>query len=320
MLSESGLIGEKFDKSIAYKLNLQEYDGLLRCMNEDNIIRLHKMMPRISTGNICIVAVGSDGKLERHSQSKTELAVFADSTEKGLKQAKVLSDYLKNHYPNEHFDFEPVNIPEYKTVGKTNILSYAYNDSSRTYPDRVINTVLIKGDPNIYQQARLQALTEIGRPDPIGKRIREKMKKQIFDHRTACTSGLFRSARIFDPNQFLQFYDEKQNIYGFKASFLRVVQRKLDLITANSILDHKLTPKKIVSDLPTYTIERIKYLGDNGIIDQALVDDLSDAYIWFLQRYHEAQQMYKDHKQGVMVKFNPELFNKYRKTILDFVS
>lgn len=67
-----------------YKLSLSEYDGLVRvcCLNWRN--ELIKLL--IGEGaasylgkNDAVIVVGSDGKQERHPQSKTEIVVILES-------------------------------------------------------------------------------------------------------------------------------------------------------------------------------------------------------------------------------------------------
>lgn len=312
----------KTPPAFAYSLSPQEYDGLLRFINMDNLLRLKNMIPKLPPRDIAIIVVGSDGKLERHPQSQTEIVVLSTYSKLALEISKTIKDYLVIHHPYEHFDLEPKGIPEYKALNN-GYMSYAYNNPNLVYPDRMLNSILIAGDRVLYNQARIETLEEMGGDSEVGKKIRYRLKKQLSSHRVACTSGIYNREVIFDKDSNKQIYDEKNKKFGFKMAFLRAVQRRLDVIMARAIIDKIINPQEIISGfLPTNTIDRLDFLFKHNLIEMnsQQFEDLIEGYLWFLQRYHEIQETYKNKGSTIELKFDNLLFVKYQKIIVDFVT
>ena len=105
---------------------------------------------------------------------------------------------------------------------------------------------------------------------------------------------------------------------GFKSSYLRAVQRKLDLLTIHGIQQHEWDIHELAGYMPTATVERIEFLATRGLIFPGGTDTLIRAYGWFLQQYHRAQHDYKKLRQRTRTPFNHQSFETHRQAILEF--
>lgn len=306
-------------------LNPFEYQGLLMTINSNYQEELRRslspLLKRKLIG-ICLILPGSDGKQERHCQSKTEIVILAAEGDSALKIRDILVKLLKER----SFSFEGdiyTGLPEIKLLldNQDNYLSYAYGDLNLVYPDRVIHSTLFLGDKILHQRAKLKALEELK-----DQKIKKKLIEQLRSYRRAIETGFYRHQQIFNGEKGVQYYEENDEFkllrLGFKSAFLRAVQRKLDLLTRKGLIFNRELEEKIknryLSGLSN-TLERIEFLSALGLIPQEMAIPLIEAYYWFLQRYHEAQDQYKKTRQLVELPFDLEIFNKHQKTILDFL-
>lgn len=109
-----------------------------------------------------------------------------------------------------------------------------------------------------------------------------------------------------------QFYNEYSHVAGFKAGPIRAVQRKLDLLTLAEV------PLQ-ATDLPSQTVDRIIYFTERGRIPPTLAEPLAESYSWFLQRYHQVQEKYKNTRQSASISFCQEDFEQHIATIWAFI-
>lgn len=303
---------------IPYRLPLRDYDGLVRFINEQNLNILRDMLPKLPKG-ICVILIGSDGKIEKHPQSKKDIVIIGKSINNAFSWSKKIKEHLYINFPQESFDYGRHGFPEHKAINSS-ILSYAFGNKQDVFPDRVLNSLLVAGDKEIYRMARLQTLQEMGGNDELGKRIIRHMHKQLEAYKKACKTGCYRGLTIFNLDTNRQIYNEG-NIYGFKLAFIRGVQRKIDIIIAEAITQKRLDPITCIQEeMPTNTVERLRYLFDKDLIPSCSIRGLIDAYRWFLQRYHEIQETYKNKRKKVEVDFDPLLFKCYSDIILDFIT
>lgn len=309
---------------LCYKLPPIEYYGAVLVFNKQRLSQLGLSLAYFPLPtSSAIIAVGSDGKLERHPQSKTELVVVVPSNgDKGSRLSKNLSRYLHHIVKDSSFDFPFNGVLEYKVVGNpaSPPLSYFLGRESSVYPDRIMNSQLVAGDEGLFTKLRQQVLEEIGDEGPLGKRIRRKMRQQLKDYKRAQWTGYYRQKMIFDLQENLQFYNEANDDMrtGFKMSHLRSVQRKLDILTAASV-QRGLLPinPQTVRNLPTNTRDRLDYFSE---LINFNVNELAEAYLWFLQRYHQIQECYKNKRTAVSLEFDRGLFDRYNQVINQFVN
>jgi hypothetical protein len=121
----------------------------------------------------------------------------------------------------------------------------------------------------------------------------------------------------------MQYYDESQEGYalGFKTSFLRLMQRTLDLLVNDGIKKYEIDIRQM-REMPTSTVDRIRYLQKIGWIKSGNkgVVAAQESYLWFLREYHKAQEAYKNRGTGVNVPYNSSEFDKHRLDMFEFVS
>lgn len=209
-------------------------------------------------------------------------------------------------------------LPEIKTAG--DFMAFAYNDPNLVYPDRILHSTILLGDSNLYLQAKLKALEELKE-----RKVGERLKDQLKSYQRAIETGSYRHQPIFDKERGIQYYQESDDPkllrLGFKSAFLRAVQRKLDLLTREGILNQQLEARikqRYIEGLSN-TLERIEFLSEIGLIPREMAKPLIEAYYWFLQRYHQAQDQYKNTRELVELPFDLNLFGEHQQTILEFL-
>ena len=263
----------------------------------------------------CFITPGSDGKKERHPQSKTELILLLRQKDPQLVgEVEQRMETIRR----EGFVLGPV---ETKIVGKEESSLSFFNDlPQRVYPDRVLNSYLLMGDSRLYLEARRQILEEMK-----GGKVRKKMRNQLKQYRKAIETGEYRGLEVFSEEKGEQYYfensDTKQIRFGFKIAFLRAVQRKLDLLTVGLIEEGDKNINMLAKSLPANTTERIDYLVKRGLLDQGFASRLQIAYLWFLKNYHKAQETFSKNKhQRAVVPFDKNRFATEKEVIMEFVS
>lgn len=302
------------------RLNPAEYYGLVTdAINSNNLEDIARKLESIELPKGVLIAVaGSDGKLERHAQSKTELIVLQEN--RNLGGTAVLQNFFgKNHY-RELFDTGPDDIIDTKSLDQETPLSCAFDNPQELYPDRTLNVLPVHPISDdchdLYFRVRAKTLEEMS----TNKRIKDKMKEQLAGYRRSMNTGEYRHIPIFNAEQHVQYYSELWPAYstGFKTSFLRTVQRKLDLLTI--VLGEKMDWNEVARQMPTTTVGRLEYLSHTGVIPPSIALATSEAYAWFLQQYHSIQEQYKQSGEPVELSYDPELFASYRQSINYFSS
>jgi len=269
--------------------------------------------------NACIMMVGSDGKHERHAQSQSEFVLVISSPDNGKIKESVMKTILDN-IDGLHPDLRPNGTIEVKVIHSPMPCSYAYNQISRIYPDRYLNSRRIVGNTETHNQIREKVLHEMSDSSDLGRRIRDKMKDQLRDYQKAIDTGIFRGVPNFDPLLGTQYYKESPPIQlGFKSAFIRSVQRKFDIATAQNIRSGKISLSDAVLHLPAATIDKFDYFTFNGCIQQKTATKASEAYAWFLQQYHHIQEHYKNAHQPISLQSKSADFLYYSQIIKEFL-
>ena len=316
------------DREFNCMLNLPpgEYYDCVKTLNRNTKESLAFRMRNapLDPRETAIVIAGSDGKQERHTQSRTELIIIRRLGQPGNLSSAVYSWYDgKYGWTKSHFEgFLATGLPELKTVGdESSPLAFAFGDRNLVYPDRTLNSQLVFGNSEILHDAKKQVLTESCADNETGKKIRDKMKKQLINALSALKTGSYDGQTIFTIDPPMQVYDENRENYsvGFKIAGLRPVQRLIDLITIRAIRKGQLDIDSAVM-FPTDTVGRIEALIEHGVIPDNPA--LAEAYQWFIQQYHVAQDRYKRNGLGsrtqIQVAFDKKAFLTHRDTVLNF--
>lgn len=304
-----------------YSLEESEYWGLLQTIQknwrsdlEGKYLMLAKDNKKLLRGkSYCLILPGSDGKGERHPQSKTEMILLL-----GRENPKLEREIIQKvrDINNEGF----LGLMETKVVGgDEEMLSFFRRSRLSVYPDRVLNSCFLAGDNQLYFQARRQVLEEM-----TNKRIKEEMKEQLRQYKKAIETGEYRGLKVFSEERREQYYFEssnpKETRFGFKISFLRAVQRKLDLQTAQLAESKKEELDALAQNLPTSTVERIGYFSRRGFLDPNFAPKLQRAYLWFLKNYHCAQESFSDNKNHLAITpFDQGRFTIEKGVVMEFI-
>ena len=313
------MVEEQKISPAVYSLPPLEYLGLVEIINENTVKNYRDILGSLTLGGEeCIVMVGSDGKKERHSQSKTEVVLIQgeraiyDSAE-AITYALAVKNYPITYQLNPSGNIEAKNLNEFIPI------SFAYQDRNRVYPDRILNSTFIAGNREIATKARESVLKEMSADNPESRRIRRKMEDQLRSYKSSAKTGIVRNSIVFSLEKGEQYYTEKETlIFGFKLPFLRTVQRKLDIQTARLIRKINLDIKNLASELPVRTVDRLQFFSDLGIISQEFTEEICISYSWFLREYHKTQETYKNNRAHVAIGFNRKEFETHSRTILAF--
>lgn len=304
--------------------SLREYLNQIRKENMRNMVNITKDLERYPYNNTCFAVTGSDGKLERHMQSRTEIIIIYKNSHSSEGVSKNFSKWYEITHNRPSEDLYIVDkdrkLPELKNIYGNVPLSYFCGNKEIIYPDRILNAIPVYGNQELLRIAKEKVLEESSSETKLGQEIRKKMKAQLKDYRHNLEKGIFHHNLTFDLSIIppLQFYDESKESYtvGFKSSGLRSVQRELDLLTIHAIRSKALTINDAAS-LPTNTVDRIDKFKKNNIIPNEL--QIDDSYIWFLRNYHSLQEKYGRNKSRAAVPFSKDEFIQNRQTILKFL-
>ncbi len=312
---QSNLTSLEASFSVFTDLDPTEYYGLVTDeINFNHLNDLHRLLEGVDLPDgVLIATCGSDGKLEQHAQSQTELVVVQKHA--NLNGDAVLRSFFGKDRYRELFDVGDNDAIDMKSLDTEDTFSYAYDNPDIVYPDRVLNSYpvypLTADALDLYYQARIRTLDEMSSSRPI----RKEMKGQLRDYKHAMQTGVYRRARAFDTDRHVQYYSEipEQYTLGFKTSFIRAVQRKLDLLTIS--LKDKKTREEVAKTMPTTTVGRLAYVAEAGIVPFDVAAPASEAYAWFLQQYHFVQENYKGNGVPTEMPYDPKAFAKYSQDI-----
>lgn len=266
--------------------------------------------------------MGSNGKSERHPQSRTEFVLLSNqqnifNTQESISQEMMSKD------DDTHFDTGVGELIEMKWLPGNTPLSYAYGSRTLVFPDRTLNAELVVGNPQVYEKARIIVLNEASRNDTLGARVRRHMKSQLRTHKRTIKTGMYRQTQVFSRKNRLQLYDEDSPLrFGFKMGFLRAVQRKLDIATATIMRSGLASPEELSHILPVNTADRLQFFEDLKVIKSTSAEGTFSAYSWFLQQYHCVQESYKNSERVGIVSsmFNGPEFDRNAQIIESFVN
>lgn len=313
-------------------LDLTGYSIVLAYLNQQYLDEARSLLEYVPlTKDQCLILVGSDGKKERHAQSKTDVVIVQRPNSENLTPNGFMDWFDKTHSSTfvGTFDLVLDESPEVKVIGQDGILvSSVYPDkfkggNRRIYPDRTLNALFVTGNEDVYKEARRQVLEEMTKDGKTAGHIRRELVKQVKTNREVMKTGLFRERATFTVDPPIQYYDEDEYKFttGFKIGFLRTVQRFLDIATVVAIRQGFMSVDDAAVGLPTSTVERIRFLDEKGLFRASIsCEGVINAYLWFLQQYHFAQEQYKRTRVPIELPFNSSEFQAYSVEIDEFTA
>jgi len=295
-----------------FELSPLEYSRILRLINQNTRESLSKGLKSIKEmdeflKDKALILTGSDGKEERHAQSKTEVIILSEKPLDEASQAFIFTSINDLNIETDDIEIKLLN---------SSVLSFYNNQEEFIYPDRVLSGFFLLGDESLFYKARLQVLHEMISDDKVGRKIRETMKSQLKSYRKAIKGGKYRGHQIFmiNEDQGYQYYfegkDWRENIMGFKIGPLRAVQRKLDILTVKGLKAGIFNAEDLALSLPSNTFDKFNFFSQTGLLTAEQGKKTSLAYLWFLKEYHRVQNEFKHSDRSAVVKvyFNPQEF------------
>ncbi len=318
--SESPSIGE-----LVWKLPPRDYYGLVEVVNENYHEELREyienLFPNMNYEKMCFVVVGSDGRMERHVQSKTEIVIYTEGKLplESYEIKQKLSDL------NVHIEFGYDGRIDVKDVSRRDLpMVSVYDNPQILFPDRVINAFLILGNNNLFYKVRERAIRELVED----KKVYKVLHNQFMAHRRAFTTGLYRHLRIFDTDYNLQFYDETPNQlrFGFKAAHLRTFQRFTLMLLRSYLRTFNRSVSNIAYEFPANPIDQLYWLVNNNALresykyreESVTYKEVVEAYQWFMREYHRIQEEYKNKRYLIKKPFKKEEFNQWHRALKVF--
>ncbi|MCL4374314.1 hypothetical protein M1523_00480 [Patescibacteria group bacterium] len=279
-----------YPTSRIFRFPPSEYLGLMRTVGSNNLDRIFNDLSGVPIpGGAAIVVVGSDGKFEANARSKPEIAIWDAS---GSTQSQEIEAWYNATHPTSYklnYDQGLDSPIEVKDLRDPLIPVYSFGrNNCNIYPDRTINASYVTGNNQIYKDTRRKALEIMSAPNEDGVRVRRALRNQLKTYQAALATGVYHGSPVVDFELEHQLYATDWKITGFKVPVLRLVQRSLDIVTARNLMRNRMTIEQAMR-LSTNTADRIQGLVKNGVLSANMLS-LIDAYGWFLQEYHFAQE------------------------------
>lgn len=163
--------------------------------------------------------------------------------------------------------------------------------SGHYYPERVLESVSVSGNPEILSSTRGQLANYLATAEaskPVIKSLRDRHQQ----HRRATRSGVAGHETLFDENSVYYRQDSNgSHLFGIKWSALRMVQTGLWL-QAICVARLNQDPQIILS-APLTTADKIEYLSQLASVPSEEGTRTVRAYGSLLQLYHYQQEVYR---------------------------
>lgn len=278
--------------------------------------RLQKELTRIVESNwdgqeeqFAITTTGSDGRLEKGTQSKMELMIIHHPSF----DPSTLDRSLSNFYNTSPQEFWQVNELK-KLNDPSKPISGYHANPSRLFPTRLFDAELIGGNPQIFFEALEQQEAEL--TGPLGERCLSFLNDRRRDafHVIKQGSNKFKGENIihFDLDKGVSYYGDphlsRVGSGSFKFGPLRGIQYRMgvDLIRMyRAASKYGVSAPFTLDDIPNNTPERLLWLETGGYTTRSNseISSLVDNYCFFLKAYHQSQWSYK-HDTKTEVGFN----------------
>lgn len=252
---------------------------------------------------LCVSAIGSDGRLEKGMDSKLEVQIIhRDLNPEAVGEVDMmLREICVSGHPLLN-DTET----EVKRLGSDSMV-YAFSNPLIAAPARIFDSVVLFGHPALQRQAKGMLVRELAGPG--GKRAHNRIKdrknsfKRIMERGTQLWKGI--DVTHFDLERGISYFSDQGDgnggivqVRGFKHGPLRYVQSVIEqnistLVRALMRRNDNLGALMILDEMPTPTIEKLEYMNDTGIIGISRdgVSEASECYLRFLQLYHLSEWM-----------------------------
>jgi|GEM_PF-5212981 len=276
-------------------LSPHKYSQLLENINSvrrDDLTNLLQQIMDTPPKDLCAVVVGSDGKQERHAQSRTEMVFISQEHYPHIQQ--VLRELLAPYQGSHHLEFDYHGLPGYWWMGQESPFAYQYQLPDKIYPGFILNSIPIFGFNDTFYAMRKRVFQELCGPIPIARKINHAMRKQLKEHRRTIKTGKSGTKTYFNQEDGTIFYDDRNHVLGLKGSFIRGIQRAVGLHVVKLVNDDPSIITDLVKSFPSRTIDRIAFLHSVGAIPESMRDTTIEAYNWSLQMHHVIQEMFKN--------------------------
>lgn len=252
---------------------------------------------------ICISAVGSDGRLEKGLDSKLELQILhKELNPHAVKEIdRMLREIESGGQPLLN-DSES----EIKLIG-TDPVAYAFGNRCIPSPARLLDSFILFGNPDLQKEAREVLVQELSGKE--GKKLLKKLKemKRVFKGVMERGSQNWKGMPIthYDLEGGISYFKDCEDgngdcvqVRGFKIGPLRYVQGAIEQNLAAFVRSMLAKGDSngavmVLNELPTPTVEKLDYLRDIGAatISPQAISEAADCYLRFLQLYHMAEWM-----------------------------
>ncbi len=252
---------------------------------------------------ICISAVGSDGRLEKGLDSKLEVQII----HKELNPAVVMEiDMMLREIEVGGQPLLSESESEIKLIG-TDSIAYAFSNRCIPSPARLMDSLVLFGNPAIQVEAKAALVQELDGKE--GKRLLKKLRerKKTFKGVMERGSQNWKGMPIthYDLERGTSYFNDCSDgngdcvqVRGFKHGPLRYVQGVIEQNMATFVRSMLARgdasgATMVLAEMPTPTVEKLEYLKDIGVatISPEGISEAADCYLRFLQLYHMAEWM-----------------------------
>lgn len=252
---------------------------------------------------ICISAVGSDGRLEKGLDSRLELQILhKDLNPHVVREIDLMLREIQVSGQPMMEDSET----EVKLLGSDPV-GYAFSNRSVPCPARLLDSFALFGNPDLHREAKALLVQELAGKE--GKKFltrlkgRKKVFKNVMERGTQCWKG--QEITHYDleggVSHFTTVSDLEGNdvqVRGFKHGPLRYVQGVIEqnlVVFVRAMLGKgdSMGAAMVLNEMPTPTVEKLEYLQDVGVltVSPQAISEACDCYLRFLQLYHLAEWM-----------------------------
>ncbi len=284
------------DRNLSYARMTKER-GLL--LNQSAGQTLSRVLERYSAliDHSCIVAVGSDGRLEKGHFSPLEVSIY----HRGSVDLGPLLTAVQPLVATNGKSLLKEMQPETKNVS-TDRMCVAYDDPMRVYPSRLFDGYVLFGSADLFTEAKNRLVAECV-AGAISSFIttRKKISKKTMNTGKQMWKG--NEILHYDLATGVAYFrntDEGIQIRSFKAGPLRYVQASVEQAIVASIrgLARRAgvaAATEFALNLPTPTVEKLTFLFDlkHLRLTPSSLSEVVDCYLSFLQLYHLSEERYR---------------------------
>lgn len=289
------LFNDTYNSAISQ--NYLEYMDSVERWNADRIMILmmviHHHLQQFDPCSYSLLLVGSDARRENAPHSEFEFCIITDNDSIGIDIQKAILDhscanrkafsmYPSHRIPTSDAIIEIKNLNQPR-VDPSYVISGYNGNPEHIWPDRVLHSQLVWGNPDLLSQAKKQVLLELSSMP----KLTQKLARQGKNFADIAESGVSRRKgklqRHFSLDDEKIFFRPDEYVLGLKYSVIRLVQ--------NILLTSQIQSRDVMDDGNTlYLLERLfSHMT-------TLYQDVAQAYAKSLHMYHLQQQKYYETK------------------------